>query len=62
MTDDSQSVASFNEIFDQIAIVTLTTPVVNRPALFLVKLMVWEDVAWCGWAWGVTFKIRRGRG
>ncbi len=32
--EDGRSVASFNEIFDQITIATLTTGVVNTQALF----------------------------
>ncbi len=34
VTEDGKSVASFNEIFDQIKNAILTTGVVNRPALF----------------------------
>ncbi len=36
VTEDGRSVASFNEIFDQQKIATLTTEVLNRPALFVV--------------------------
>ena len=57
MEEDGRSVASFSEIFDQIKIAILTTGVVNRPALFVVRLMAWE-----GRMWDIAFLIHRGRG
>ena len=57
MEEDGRSVASFNEIFDQIKIAILTTGVVNRPALFVVRFMAWE-----GAAWGMGFVIHGGGG
>ncbi len=46
----------FNEICYQTKIAIFTTGVVNRPALFVFKLMAWE-----GTAWGITFLIHGGR-
>ena len=36
--EDGRSVASFNEIFDQVKIAILTTGVVNTPALLFLLL------------------------
>ena len=57
MTEDDRSVVSFNEIFDQQNIATLTTGLVNRTALFVVILLAWE-----GAVWGVAFVIHREMG
>ena len=46
MTEDGRSVVSYNEIFDQRKIAALTTGVVNRPALFVVRLLAWVEM-WC---------------
>ena len=57
MTEDGRSVVCFNEIFDQQKIATLTTGVVNKPALFVVRLLAWEVAVW-----GVAFVIHGGPG
>ena len=55
MTEDDRSVVSFNEIFDQQKIATLTTGVVNRPVLFVIRLLAWQSVLW-----GMVFVIHGG--
>ena len=57
MEEDGKSAASFREIFEQIKITILSKGVVNRPALFVVRLMAWE-----GTVWDIAFLIHRGRG
>ena len=55
ITEDGRSVVSFNEIFNQQKIATLTTGVVNRPAIFVVRLLAWD-----GAVWGMGFVIHGG--
>ncbi len=57
MTENGRSVVSFNEIFDQQKNASLTTGVVNIPALFVVRLLAWE-----GAVWGMGFVIHGGPG
>ncbi len=55
VAEDGRSAAGFDETVDQIKITTLTTGVVNRPALFIVRLMQRE-----GAVWGMWFVMYRG--
>ena len=57
MTEDGRSVVSFNELFNQQKTATLTTGVVNRPAIFVVRSLAWEGVVW-----GMAFVIHGGPG
>ena len=57
MTEDGRSVVSFNEIFNQQKIATLNTGVVDRPALFVIRLLEWAGVVW-----GMAFVIHGGSG
>ena len=57
MKEDGRSVVSFNEIFNPQKIATLPTGVVNRLALFVVRLLGWDGVVW-----GMVFVIHGGQG